>query len=168
MCVPNLELQLVNPTTQVALFSTCFDPCIALINITWNIYQGFINGSNAPVQWTKFNDTDLYKNVWFFGGFPFRRMLTSIEEYFRHEHDKLHRNEWVVPQQSTGCPMAIRSCLLIRQRDQFKCTQLHHQSTSSERLLLDLSYDGDDEHPIQSVVSGLVRHRWHERLLAIQ
>ena len=40
MCIPNFEFQLVNPTTQVALFSICIGNCTTIQNITWNIYQG--------------------------------------------------------------------------------------------------------------------------------
>ena len=66
MCIPNLEFQLLNPTTQVALFSVCFENCSSLQNITWNIYQGF-NASLSTVQWTLFNQTRSYQNIWFFG-----------------------------------------------------------------------------------------------------
>ena len=60
MCSPNLEYQLVNPTTQVALFSLCIGTCSLIQNIIWNVYSGQINSS----QWNLFNQT----NNWFFGG----------------------------------------------------------------------------------------------------
>jgi hypothetical protein len=63
MCIPNMEFQLVNPTTQIALFSICLGSCSSLINITWNIYQGS-NASLSTVQWTLYNQ---YQNNWFFG-----------------------------------------------------------------------------------------------------
>jgi hypothetical protein len=66
MCVPNLEFQLVNPTTQVALFSVCPGNCLSIKNITWNIYQSS-NGSSSTVQWTLFNQINQYQNIWFFG-----------------------------------------------------------------------------------------------------
>ena len=66
MCIPNLEFQLVNPTTQVALFSKCLGNCSTLINITWNIYQA-LNGSSTPIRWTPFGQIDQYENIWFFG-----------------------------------------------------------------------------------------------------
>ncbi|UJR16137.1 hypothetical protein I4U23_003048 [Adineta vaga] len=66
MCVPNLEFQLVNPTTQVALFSLCLEDCSALLNITWSIYTG-TNGSLANMQWTLFTQMNQYKDIWFFG-----------------------------------------------------------------------------------------------------
>ncbi|CAF4055669.1 unnamed protein product, partial [Adineta steineri] len=67
LCVPNLEYQFVNPTTQVALFAICVGNCINLQNIKWNIYQGSDNSSSNYTQWTLFNNTILYENTWFFG-----------------------------------------------------------------------------------------------------
>ncbi|CAF1071686.1 unnamed protein product [Adineta steineri] len=66
MCISNLEFQLVNPTTQVALFSVCLGSCSSLTNITWNIYQGF-NASLSTIHWTLFNQMIQYENMWFFG-----------------------------------------------------------------------------------------------------
>ncbi|CAF4213124.1 unnamed protein product, partial [Adineta steineri] len=67
MCTPNLEFQLVNPTTQVALFSLCIGDCDNIQNITWNIYQGTTNISSNSTQWTLFNQMNSYENIWFFG-----------------------------------------------------------------------------------------------------
>jgi len=67
MYVPSREYQLLNPTTQLALFSICISNCSPLLNITWNIYQGFLNSSSNVVKWTPFNSTLSYQNVWFFG-----------------------------------------------------------------------------------------------------
>ena len=73
LCLPNLEFQFVNPTTQVALFSVCTGACSSILNITWNIYQGAPpNGSSTVMQWTLFNQTDLYENIWLFGECLFR------------------------------------------------------------------------------------------------
>ena len=66
MCIPNLEFQLVNPTTQVALFSECRGSCSTLLNITWNVYQG-LNGSLSTMQWTPFTQITQYENTWFYG-----------------------------------------------------------------------------------------------------
>ena len=63
MCSPNLEYQLVNPTTQVALFSISIDNFSIIKNITWNIYTDERNSSANYSQWTLFNRTD----NWFFG-----------------------------------------------------------------------------------------------------
>jgi hypothetical protein len=63
MCVPNSEFQLINPTTQVALYSICIDNCSTVQSITWNIYQGRMNLSSNFTQWNLFNQT----NFWFFG-----------------------------------------------------------------------------------------------------
>ncbi|CAF1129895.1 unnamed protein product [Adineta ricciae] len=67
MCIPNLEFQLVNPTTQVALFSACSGNCSTIVNITWNVYFGSMNSSSNVTKWTMFNQTDVYENIWFFG-----------------------------------------------------------------------------------------------------
>jgi hypothetical protein len=57
---------LLNPTTQVALFSICVGNCSTIENITWNIYQG-INATLSTVQWILFNQTIYYQNICFFG-----------------------------------------------------------------------------------------------------
>jgi len=62
MCVPNLEYQFVNPTTQVALFSIPIGNYSRIEHIIWNVYSGEMNSS----QWTLFNQTNL-TNLWFFG-----------------------------------------------------------------------------------------------------
>ncbi|CAF1545398.1 unnamed protein product, partial [Adineta steineri] len=70
MCVPNLEFQLLNPTTQVALFTLCIGTCTNLESIKWNIYQGSDNSTSSNyTQWTLFNNTILYENIWFFCNF---------------------------------------------------------------------------------------------------
>lgn len=66
MCLPNLEFQLVNPTTQVALFTICIGACANILSIEWNIYQSSDN-SSATTQWVLFNQMDSYENIWFFG-----------------------------------------------------------------------------------------------------
>ncbi|CAF1191151.1 unnamed protein product [Adineta steineri] len=67
MCVSNMEFQLVNPTTQVALFALCIGNCTNIRNITWNIYQGSLNSSSNVTQWILFNQMTAYQNIWFFG-----------------------------------------------------------------------------------------------------
>ena len=71
MCIPDLEFQLINPTTQVALFSVCLDNCTTIQNITWNIYQGSMNASTNVTKWTLFNQIIQYENIWFFGKYRF-------------------------------------------------------------------------------------------------
>ena len=66
MCVPNFEYQFINPTTQAAFFSVCIGNCTTAQNITWNIYQGSLNPTSNIMQWTLFNQMDLYRNIWFF------------------------------------------------------------------------------------------------------
>ncbi|CAF0940715.1 unnamed protein product [Adineta steineri] len=68
MCVPNLEFQLLNPTTQVALFTICIGTCTNLESIKWNIYRGSDNSTSSnSTQWALLNQTSLYENIWFFG-----------------------------------------------------------------------------------------------------
>ncbi|CAF1336506.1 unnamed protein product [Adineta steineri] len=67
MCIPDMEYQQINPTTQVALFSACADNCETIENITWNIYQGSINSSTNMTEWILFNQTNSYQNLCFFG-----------------------------------------------------------------------------------------------------
>ncbi|CAF1412544.1 unnamed protein product [Adineta ricciae] len=63
ICSREVEFQLVNPTTQVALFSVCNGNCMTLQQITWNVYYGERNSSSNVTQWILFNET----SVWFFG-----------------------------------------------------------------------------------------------------
>lgn len=67
MCIPNLEFQLVNPTTQVSLLSVCFGGCAFMTGIKWTIYEGFKLNSSDVVQWTAITGMLQYENVWFFG-----------------------------------------------------------------------------------------------------
>ena len=46
MCNADAEYQVINPTTQVALFSFCLDNCSTIEDIIWNIYQGTKNDSD--------------------------------------------------------------------------------------------------------------------------
>ncbi|CAF5126968.1 unnamed protein product, partial [Rotaria sp. Silwood1] len=66
-CVPNLEFQLVNPSTQVALFAICVGICTNIKNIRWNVYQGSANSSANITLWFLFNQMISYENIWFFG-----------------------------------------------------------------------------------------------------
>ncbi|CAF1375842.1 unnamed protein product [Adineta ricciae] len=69
MCEANLEFQLVNPTTQVALFSVCAGNCSTVQNITWSVYfsSNTMNSSSNFTQWSLFNQTTTYDNICFFG-----------------------------------------------------------------------------------------------------
>ncbi len=67
MCIPDVEYQYINPTTQVALFSMCAANCTTVQTITWNIYQGLMNSTSNIVQWTSFNQMNSYQDIWFFG-----------------------------------------------------------------------------------------------------
>ena len=80
MCIPDLEFQLLNPTTQVALYSICLGNCSFLQNITWNIYQGQLNMSSNTTTWLLFDQSDNYENLWFFGSKTSN--FTSTNELF--------------------------------------------------------------------------------------
>jgi hypothetical protein len=55
MCISDDEYQLINPTTQVSLYSNCLDNCSSDKTIHWNIYQGIINLSTNITEWTQLN-----------------------------------------------------------------------------------------------------------------
>ncbi|CAF1362531.1 unnamed protein product [Adineta ricciae] len=80
LCASNLEFQLINPTTQVALFSICIGNCTTLENIMWNIYSGIRNSSSNMITWTLFNQTTMYEDIWFFGRNTSN--FTSINQLF--------------------------------------------------------------------------------------
>jgi hypothetical protein len=87
MCIPDFEYQLVNPTTQVALFAECIGNCTNLQNITWNIYQGSLNSSLDVAQWILFNQMITYENIWFFGKYLFNLSMKDLIEYFRYKYN---------------------------------------------------------------------------------
>jgi hypothetical protein len=65
MCIlSNSEVQLLNPTTQLSLYSKCIGNCSSIKNIQWNIYQGTMNLSLNIIQWISFNQTN---TIEFFG-----------------------------------------------------------------------------------------------------
>ena len=75
MCILNEEYQLVNPTTQVALFSVCLDNCPSIQNISWNIYRGTRTATSNTTQWTLIRSVIRYPNIWFFGESNHRRSI---------------------------------------------------------------------------------------------
>lgn len=80
MCIPNFEVQRVNPTTQVALYSICNENCTNIKSIKWNIYQGRLNLSTNSIKWNLLDQMNLYENVWFFGRYTSN--FTSITQLF--------------------------------------------------------------------------------------
>jgi hypothetical protein len=67
LCQLQSEYQLINPTTQIALFSLCGDSCLPILNVTWSIYAGHRNVTLNQTQWNFFQPIHLYDDVWFFG-----------------------------------------------------------------------------------------------------
>lgn len=51
MCSSNGQFHYVNPSTQLALYSSCIGNCSSIEYIQWNIYQGSMNST----QWTLFS-----------------------------------------------------------------------------------------------------------------
>ena len=93
LCVPNMQYQFVNPTTQVALFSLCIGTCPPISNITWRVYHGHMNSSTNAVLWTAFNQSSHYYDTWFFGNFFSAVLPLSLRCSLRMEHDELHVGE---------------------------------------------------------------------------
>lgn len=53
MCNPTLEVQYVNPTTQVALRSECVGECRPLLSIQWTIYVGYNDTNTGSLKWNR-------------------------------------------------------------------------------------------------------------------
>lgn len=65
MCSSNQEFQLINPGTQVALYSHCIDDCLSNKYIQWNIYQGKINLFQNITEWILFKPNLLIFGLFF-------------------------------------------------------------------------------------------------------
>ena len=63
----NNEFQLLNPSNQLALFSTCIENCSPILKTTWIIYQGLMNSSLSIIEWSVFNQAIIDRNDWLFG-----------------------------------------------------------------------------------------------------
>ncbi len=56
MCIyDDDEYQLINPNTQISLYSECLNNCSFDKIIHWNIYHSTRNLSTNILQWTRFN-----------------------------------------------------------------------------------------------------------------
>jgi hypothetical protein len=60
MCHHKSDYQLINPTAQIALSSSCLKNCSSIENIQWKVYRGSFNAT----QWTQTNVND---SRWFYG-----------------------------------------------------------------------------------------------------
>ncbi|CAF1525116.1 unnamed protein product, partial [Adineta ricciae] len=67
LCGPNVQFQVINPTTQVALFSTCAVNCTTIESITWTVYAGEMDLTTNVVVWALFDSTNAIDDSWFFG-----------------------------------------------------------------------------------------------------
>ncbi len=69
MCLPNVQYQRINPTTQAVVTSECLT-CENAVNtvIEWNVYSGFQSGyPNNDIQWILYPNMDAYENILFYG-----------------------------------------------------------------------------------------------------
>ena len=64
MCQVHLQYQLLNPTTQLALFAVCHENCLDVDHVTWKIYQ---RGNEENSSWILFDQLVTYENRWLFG-----------------------------------------------------------------------------------------------------
>jgi hypothetical protein len=70
MCLPNVQYQRINPTTQALVTSDCAQTCenASSIVIQWNVYHGFQTGyPNNDVIWILYTAMSAYDNILFFG-----------------------------------------------------------------------------------------------------
>jgi len=69
MCLPNVEYQRINPTTQALVTSSC----VTCENVTstviqWNVYSGFQTGyPNNDMKWILYANMSNYDNILFYG-----------------------------------------------------------------------------------------------------
>ncbi|CAM4787932.1 unnamed protein product [Rotaria magnacalcarata] len=83
MCVVKFgEFRNLNPTTQLALYSTCAEDCSTIQQIKWLIYQGFINASLNTVEWILFDSNSANQDNMFFG--ISTANLTVSKDIFEH------------------------------------------------------------------------------------
>ena len=174
LCVPNLEYQFVNPTTQVSLFSQCLPLCTAINNITWTVYQGIMNASSNIVRWTPYPGMKQYESIWFYGNSSIL-MLMICMFFLLSDWIKAPTPATSLPPISCFCPIrrstigASKFSTSLPVRDEFKCFELHHQSAANEWLLFHCSTQRHYQHVVsRSSAPRLARSRWHQRLFDLQ
>ena len=74
-----MEFQLVNPTTQVALFGVCIGNCTTLQSIRWEIFYGEMKPSTNLTSWILYNQTNGNNSNWFFGKSYFDRRWKDFD-----------------------------------------------------------------------------------------
>jgi hypothetical protein len=70
MCLPDVEYQRINPTTQALVTSDCLQTCDSATDIViqWNVYRGFQTGYlNNDVKWVLYSNMSAYENSMFYG-----------------------------------------------------------------------------------------------------
>ena len=94
LCLPNLEDELINPTSQASFIAFCLWNCSSSRNINWNIYQGKKNSSSSAstknfTQWTQFNPTNLsffFGQCWSFSTILDSSSLEGNSDHFTVDH----------------------------------------------------------------------------------
>ena len=162
MCSPYQEYQLINPTTQVALFSTCFSECQPEPQISWTIYQGWRNGSLNITEWRPVNISSILS---IFGKVTFDAVDPFKCDDSRFEYKSSDSLEDIVWGLSPRPILAFCSDLFLRFWNQHKCSGLLRQPSSKKRFVHNQSYDGYSHH---SLVFLLVGRGWHSRLLTLR
>lgn len=82
MCLPNVEYQRINPTTQALLTSYCSQTCqnATSIVIQWNVYSGFNTGfPNNDILWVSYPNMSAYDNSLFYGSVQNKKKIFSSD-----------------------------------------------------------------------------------------
>ncbi|CAF1478174.1 unnamed protein product [Adineta ricciae] len=85
LCPLNLGYRLINPTMQLALFSRCESNCQPIENIKWNIFYKSMNSPSSTIQWSSFEESDLYAKIYIFGANTTNVTITNhLFSTYRH------------------------------------------------------------------------------------
>lgn len=105
MCHSESDSQLINPTTQIALSSSCFNNYLSIENIQWNVYKGLFNSLFNIIEWTPIN---LDQNLFF--GFNSKNFTALKELFFQNSEINFWRFEVVYqfPQCKSSSSMIFR------------------------------------------------------------
>lgn len=67
MCAYNQEYQLINPSTQVALFSVSDEACLPPCQIEWTTYASSLNFTSGDIAWNVFAASNSSDSIHFYG-----------------------------------------------------------------------------------------------------
>ena len=172
MCVWSGEYQIINPTTQIALFSRCSGDCSSLQDIGWNLYEGMRNVSTNVTLWTQTSLIHQHAGLWFFGErSPFRLFLDekhmgTRQSRIQHESSDYRRDIlWNVLIREV---LALRSCVQVSERHECKFIEFHAEQSSAKRFLLDRSIEWHHNDRIHCPLFQLAEHKFDQRLLLVR